>query len=329
MPDPIRIAIIGAGLFARDAHIPAILACGDRYHIVAIYSRTLANAAARAAEIPYPVEVTDDLPTLLARPDIEAVDVVLPIHVMTPILAMALASGKHVISEKPVAPDVATGRKLIEGYAGQKVWMVAENWRYEDSFIQAAQLIAQGAIGKPMLASWSIHSPISAKYHATEWRRSGAFPGGFLLDGGVHHVAAWRLVLGEITRVSAFTALMHQDFLPADTITANLQFASGVICSYSVIYGSSVFWTSGLTVNGENGYLSVWRDAITVQVNGGEKQVIKSNNMRTVDTEFEAFAEAVRGGAEVRATPIEGLRDVAVVEAMLRSAETGQSIAVI
>lgn len=324
---PIRIAVIGAGLFARDAHIPAILALGDLFQIVTVYSRNRDNAAARAAEIPYPVEVTDDLPALLARPDIEAVDVVLPIHVMTPVVEMALASGKHVLSEKPIAPTVAAGRQLIAGYQNpSQVWMVAENWRYEDAFIQAGQMIAQGAIGKPMLASWSLHSPINAKYNATEWRRSGVFPGGFLMDGGVHHVAAWRLILGEVVRVNAFTALMHADLLPADTMCANLEFANGVIGSYSVIYGSSAFWTSGLTISGEKGYLSVWRDAITLQVDG-DKQMIKASGVMTVNAEFEGFAAAIRSGAAHAATPLEGLRDVAVVEAMLRAAETGQSIA--
>jgi predicted dehydrogenase len=326
MPEPIRLAIIGAGLFARDAHIPAILALGDSFKIVAIYSRTRANAAARAAEIPYPVDITDDLPGLLARTDLEAVDVVLPIDIMSPVIEMALASGKHVISEKPIAPDVATGRKLIAGHTGRNLWMVAENWRYEEMFVKAGELIAQGEIGRPMMASWSIHSPINAKYLATEWRRSGSFPGGFLMDGGVHHAAAWRLALGEVERVSAFTALMHADFLPADTICANLQFANGVIGTYSVIYGSKVFWTSGLTVSGENGYLSAWRDAITVNANG-ETRTIKASGVMTVNAELEAFAAAVRSGTPHQGEPVEALRDVAVIEAMLRSAETGQSIA--
>lgn len=323
---PIRLALIGAGLFARDAHIPAILALGEVFKIVAVYSRTYANAAARAAEIPYPVEATDNLPGLLARDDIDAVDVVLPIDVMAPVIEMALASGKHVFSEKPIAQDVATGRKLIAGHKGNSIWMVGENWRYEDTFVQAAQLIAQGEVGRPMMASWSIHSPINPKYYATVWRRDGSFPGGFLMDGGVHHVAALRMVLGEIVRVSAFTALMRADFLPADTICANMQFASGIIGSYSVNYGSSAFWTSGLTINGEKGYLSAWRDAITLNVSG-ETRTIKSSGLMTVNTEFEEFAAAILSGGEHRGAPIEGLRDVAVIEAMLRSAEAGQSIA--
>lgn len=326
MPEPIRLALIGAGLFARDAHIPAILTLGDLFKIVAVYSRTHENAALRAAEIPYPVEATNDLDALLARQDIEAFDIVLPIDVMPPILEKALASGKHVISEKPIAPDMTTGRRLIAGHTSGSVWMVAENWRYEDTFLQAANIIKQGEIGRPKMASWSIHSPINPKYYATEWRRAGGFPGGFLMDGGVHHVAALRLVLGEITRVNVFTALMRPDLKPIDTVCANLQFADGFLGSYSVNYGSSVFWTSGLMINGENGYLSAWRDAVTVNVRG-ETRTIKSNGVLTVNAELEAFAAAVRRGEPHRGMPIEGLRDVAVVEAILRAAETGQSIA--
>ena len=107
MTDPIRMAIIGAGIFARDAHIPALVALRNRFQIVAIASRTLESAQARAAEVPYSVETTTDIPSLLAREDIEAINVVLPVRVQPPVLEAALKSGKHILSEKPIATSLA------------------------------------------------------------------------------------------------------------------------------------------------------------------------------------------------------------------------------
>ena len=96
------VLLVGAGLFAREAHVPAMQALGDTFEIVAIHSRTRAKADALAAEIaqtaPAP-DVVDDLETLLARDDVEAVDLVLPIQTLPAVIRQALTAGKHVISE--------------------------------------------------------------------------------------------------------------------------------------------------------------------------------------------------------------------------------------
>ncbi len=160
---PLRIGLIGAGLFAQDAHVPALQALGDTFEIAAIHSRTRAKADALAAQIgqtaPAP-DVVDDLDTLLARADIEAVDLVLPIQTLPGVIRQALAAGKHVISEKPAAPDLSTGRDLLAFYAQHpdQVWSVAENWRYEAAFLRAADLIRAGEIGQPVTCHWVLHT---------------------------------------------------------------------------------------------------------------------------------------------------------------------------
>jgi predicted dehydrogenase len=209
---PVRLALIGAGVFARDAHLPSLLRRPDHFEIAAVYSRSTESAQALAQAIPYPVAQYTDLDALLARPDIEAVDIVLPIAAMPAIVAQALAAGKHVLSEKPIAPTVAAGRALLAQSAHRSqpqgllpVWMVGENWRYEEAFRRAAQLVHEGTIGSVVTCSWAVHSPMtpSSKYYHTAWRRDSSIPGGLLLDGGVHHAAILRLILGEIVEVRA------------------------------------------------------------------------------------------------------------------------------
>ena len=88
-----------------------------------------ASAGALADLLPQPVDVYQDIDALLERDDIEAVDIVLPISIQPEIVAKALAAGKHVISEKPVAPSVADGQQLVDLYRQYPdlVWMVAES----------------------------------------------------------------------------------------------------------------------------------------------------------------------------------------------------------
>ncbi len=332
MPEPIRLALVGAGIFARDAHVPAIKALGDRFEIAAVYSRTRATAEALLPMLPGTPEVFTDLTTLLRRPDIEAVDVLLPIEALAAAIDMALAAGKHVVSEKPIAQDVATGRRLVSIYRNhpQQVWMVAENVRYVPAYRRAAEIIGSGEIGSVLLAHWAIHGSLSPgnKYYETEWRRSGTFPGGFLLDGGVHHIAALREILGEIISVSAETRQMRADLPPADTLTAAMQFESGVIGQYSATYAARVSLPpSLLTIVGEKGVVRV--NGETLEITTDEETLNESvASGGDVDAELTAFADAIRTGAPHLNSPLEALRDVAVLEAMFNSAETGQRVEV-
>lgn len=328
---PIRLALLGAGIFARDAHLPSLRNLGDAFDIVAVYSRTAATAQALAAEIGPTVKSYTDLTALLMAPDIDAVDVVLPIPVMPPVVAQALASGKHVISEKPLAPDVATCRQLLAAYqqAGQ-VWMVAENWRYESAYVKAAELVKSGAIGQPITCQMAFYLPMppNSKYYNTLWRRTGDFAGGTLLDGGVHHISALRLVLGEIAAVTALTARASTTFATADTLSATLHFANGVIGSYLVTYAAGAPWSGYLHLVGDAGALRIQRGEIEL-FQGKQTEVIACPKFDGVQNEFAAFAAAINEGQPHYNTPEEGLLDVAVIEAMLRSAQNGAQVTVI
>ncbi|KAM3473492.1 hypothetical protein MY5147_004765, partial [Beauveria neobassiana] len=119
---PIGIAIIGSGIFVKEQHIPAILQC-ELLSLKAIFSRSLHSASAAAAVLPPSASPPDlyaqdagpgrALADVLARADITAVIVALPIPSQPAYVRAALVAGKHVLAEKPIAPDVAAARALI------------------------------------------------------------------------------------------------------------------------------------------------------------------------------------------------------------------------
>jgi predicted dehydrogenase len=329
MPERIRIALIGAGTFARDAHVPALLTLQDRFEIAAVYSRTRATAEALIASMPVKPEITTNLDELMQRRDIDALDLLLPIDLLPSAVDLALASGKHVISEKPIAPDAATGERLLSIYQNHpaQVWMVAENWRCEDSFRAAAELVARGDLGAVFAAHWALSIPLvpGSKYYLTAWRRSGTFPGGFLLDGGVHHVAVLRQILGEITRVSAFVKQMRADLPPADTLSAALEFERGMIGSYTVTYTAGAPWVNALHIVGERGALRVDRDFLETTIDGAAQRVDFPEH-KSVNVEFAAFADAIQHGTRHMNSPQTALNDVAVIEALLEAARTRAAV---
>ena len=327
---PIRLALLGAGIFARDAHVPSLLNLRDRFEIVAVYSQHGQRATVLAGSLPTPADATADLDGLLARDDIEAVDIVLPIDIQPVIVAQALSAGKHVISEKPAAPDVATGRQLRAHYArhADRVWMVGENYRYEPAFLAARDCIARGDIGRPLLLNWTQHTafrPGGTKYYETTWRRENRFPGGLIMDGGVHHTAALRLLLGEIASLSAVGTQMQPDLPPADTLSASILFESGTVGSYTVTYATGSPWSRALHIAGDEGALSVEPGRVEI-TRGNETRLIDLPAHQGVQNELAAFAAAIREGQPHANLPEEGIQDVAVIEAILRAAETGERV---
>ena len=328
---PISLALIGAGIFMRDAHLPSLLKLRADFNVAAVYSRTHEAAAALAAHLPAPVDLYTDLDALLARPDIAAVDIALPIQVQPDVLRRALAAGKHVLSEKPIAPDHARAQALMQLHATQpgQVWMVGENLRYESAYPTAAKLLRDGVIGPVRLCAWSVFAPMDArsKYYGTGWRRAGDFPGGLVLDGGVHHMAVLRLLMGEISHVAAMTQQLAPDLPPLDTLTATLRFAGGAQGVYTVSYALDGRAPRPVVITGDDGVMSVYRDQIRIRRGDGE-ETIDCPKFDGVENEMRAWAAAIRTGAAHGNTPAAALQDLRVVEALLASAHARETVAV-
>jgi predicted dehydrogenase len=205
--------------------------------------------------------------------------------------------------------------------------MVGENWRYESAFVQAAEIVRSGMIGAPLTCHWACYTPITAnsKYYHTDWRRDSSVPGGFIMDGGVHHVAALRLILGEIVEVSATVRQNSPDLPPADTIAATLSFADGAAGAYLATYATSAPWPPHLYIGGSTGCLRVLRKEIEL-TRAGKSERIETEGFDGVEKELIAFARSIRTGDPHRNSPVEALRDLAVVEAMLASAAAGRPV---
>jgi predicted dehydrogenase len=180
-------------------------------------------------------------------------------------------------------------------------------------------------LGKLALASWAVFAGSNKIYQGTPWRTDKSFPGGFLLDGGIHFAAALRTLFGEVTNVQARVAQVRPDLPPADTLTATFQFDSGLLASLALTYAVGVPQATYLTIAGEAGVLEVNRDGLRLTI-GDTLQEELTNAGNGVQAELEAFAEAIHSKQPHRNTPQETLLDLAVAEAWLRSAEQGIAI---
>jgi predicted dehydrogenase len=119
-----------------------------RIELVALCSRSEASLSRASKKIGLQnLKKYTGLRELLADPDIDLVDLVLPISIMPAIRA---SLHKHVISEKPCAPTVTDSLDLFNCYsslASPPLWAVAENWRFKNATKFIEQIVTSGAIG--------------------------------------------------------------------------------------------------------------------------------------------------------------------------------------
>ncbi|KAF7861422.1 hypothetical protein EAF04_007987 [Stromatinia cepivora] len=270
----IGVAIIGSGIFAQTEHLPAVQAT-PHLSLKAIYSRSLSSAQSLNVDVSLYSDdsgVGKTFHDLLLRTDIHAVIIALPILVQPEYIEAALAAGKHVLSEKPIAGDLERAQRLLEYYKSDKVkdgttWGVAENFRFLDSFIHARKEVEKlGRVLGFRLQSFGNIKP-GSKYYETEWRKKPDYQGGFLLDGGVHFTAAGRLLLGGAARptaVVAFSTLLRKHLPPVDTINSVWLTKSGVSGTFSVSFGTTLSGPE-YTVACEDGSVTVIRSKVIVR----------------------------------------------------------------
>ncbi|KIY03803.1 uncharacterized protein Z520_00494 [Fonsecaea multimorphosa CBS 102226] len=327
----IGVAILGGGIFAREEHKPAVEASKD-LTLKAVYSRSLKSAKTLEVDESKVDLYSDDsgagksLDDLLARSDIQAVIIALPIKNQPDYIRKALLAGKHVLSEKPVAENVKDAAELIQWYRSEMepkkvTWGVAENVRYTDSFIRAAEVVKTK--GRQLTFRCRMQTLVEGgKYFETEWRKVPTHQGGFLLDGGVHFTAGLRLMMGKdnpLVSLSAHSAQLQEHLPPVDTVEATAKSKNGNVGTISISFGTT-HKGSEWAVGCEKGSVSLSGNKVTYDGKTEEVQDERTG----VPGEVRAWGEALAAGkVNESQSPEEGLADLELIEAMLRSGEQG------
>lgn len=208
----IRVAIIGTGAFAEVCHIPG-LQTHPAAEVVAVYGRRL--EAARALADKFGIRhATDDLESLCADPEIDAVTIASANVVHAAQAIAALKHGKHVFCEKPLAMTAAEAREMAEiARSSGKVHQVAFTFRYNYGIRELRRRIAAGDIGKPFFSriQYDRWDGLAAGW-TSSWREKKEFAGaGMLFDLGSHLFDIGHHVLGPIDSVIGYTHVVPRE----------------------------------------------------------------------------------------------------------------------
>lgn len=336
----LRLGVIGIGMAWEDLHWPAIKELGDHYEVVAVCNRTKKDAEDFANSIGLNLEnVYDDYKEMLKRDDLDAVDVLVPIEDNFEIAKAVIEAGKNLIAEKPLAATMEGAQELVElsnKYDGQV--MVAENYRYNEENNILKDIIEEGAIGEVMYFIENNMSDFTKdmkgdSFAAKEWRQHPEYRGGTFLDSGIHHLAGLRHIFGPVNNVYAVGQPGSQDFDPYRSISAQMEFKSGVIGQYNYcsvieelhkpLIGLRIFGTKGEIYLEDRASGTIY---ISLSDGTTEQRTYRPN--RGYYNELANFYDAVIEGKPIQVTPEVGYGDVKMVFDILASIKSNQPIRV-
>ena len=226
----LRAVHVGVGLWGRSW--AELVARAPGYRLVAVAEAAAEGRAWAAAELGVPT--FRDLDRALRSVEADAVLLVSPPSTHRPLSELALAAGCHVISEKPLALDLADARAISDAAAAAgRHAMVAQNYRFRRQSRALRELVRGGALGSLLGGHISCRRDLrSAHITPRDWR--GRMPHPYLLDMAIHHVDMLRMITGsEIVEVDARSwRVPDSPFAHDPTVGALLTLADGAVISY-------------------------------------------------------------------------------------------------
>ncbi|MGY1590623.1 Gfo/Idh/MocA family protein [Geodermatophilus sp. SYSU D00708] len=203
MSAPLRFGIVGTGFMAR-VHAHAVRAMGG---VVSAVAGSSAARAEEAAPLLHAERAAASVEELVGSGDVDVVSVCTPNHLHLPMAEQALAAGRHVVCEKPLAMTTDDAERLAELAAGTaRVHAVPFVYRYYPTVREARERIARGEAGRLWLLHGSYLQDWLAAPGATNWRVDPALGGvsRAFADIGVHWCDLMEFVTGH--RIVALTA---------------------------------------------------------------------------------------------------------------------------
>jgi 1,5-anhydro-D-fructose reductase (1,5-anhydro-D-mannitol-forming) len=234
MPQTVSWLVIGIGDITRKRVLPAILA-EPRSKLYALLTRDPKKAEA------YPgVVVYTDLAEALRDPLIDAVYVASPVALHAEHTIASLRMGKHVLCEKPVALNFEQAESMaaVAREVGRVVG-VAYYRRLYPKLMRAKQLVAEGAIGRPVLVEAIYHGWLESPERG--WLKDPALAGGGpLYDVGSHRIDACNFLFGRPLRATGLMSNALHDLAVEDSATALIGYAGGVHAVVDVRWNSRI-----------------------------------------------------------------------------------------
>ena len=338
MSKKLRFAMFGAGFWARFQ-----LAAWrelEGAECVALFNRTREKGERFAREFGVPA-VYDDPSRLLAGERLDFVDVVTHPFTLAAMVRLAAARGLPVISQKPMAPSLATARENLRACREAGVpYLIHENWRWQTQLREFKKVLAGGAIGRPFRARITMVSGFPVFANEPQLRDLEEF---ILTDMGTHLLDLARFYFGEAQGLYCQVHSVNPGIKGEDVATVMLAMG-GATVTVEMGYPQNhlendCFPQTLVFVEGESGSAEIAKDfwiRVTTK-RGTHSRRVAPAHYPWADPSYDVVHSsivacnanllgALRGGGPAETTGEDNYRTLELVYAAYDSARTGRAV---
>ena len=264
---------------------------------------------------------------LVNGPSIDAVSLVTPNHLHLDQIRKAVEAKKHIFVDKPITNTVSEAREAIKvtQQAGM-ILMVGHNTRRRQVFRRAKALLAEQRIGEIVAVEANLSRPAGLQAGLPAWkadrRTCALLP---MMQLGIHFVDTVEYLIGPIERVSCFAGNIAMPNQVFDSTAAILQLKSGIPVSLTSYYVSADAYF--VRIYGTKGTIHCFPLKLRLDLlqNGEPKETIEedfsSEGAGSYILQMREFGDCVLQRKQPETGGEQGLRALAVIEAMVKSVE--------
>lgn len=336
----IRFALVGCGRIAVN-HMSAIQGLAEHCELVDVcdIDGAATEKAARTTGAKGHAELREMLKTTLA----DCIVLTTPSGLHAAQAISVAESGRHVITEKPMATRWPDGLRMVEACdrAGVRLFVVKQNRR--NATLQLLKnAVEQNRFGRIYSVALNVFwSRPQSYYDAADWRGTWEFDGGAFMNQASHYIDLFDWLIGPVESVMSYTGTLARKIEAEDTGVAAVRWRSGAMGTLNVTmltYPKNL--EGSITILGEKGTVRVGGLAVNEIQHWDfadkqpEDDKIKTASYETTSVYgfghplyYQNVIKVLRGEAEPETDGREGLKSLQVLIALYRSARDGRRVA--
>ena len=334
-----RFALVGCGRIAQN-HLGAFEQFRDRAELVAVCDidpAALAAATKRTGARGY-----SSLTDLLAASDADIVVLATPSGLHPEQAIQVAASGRHVMTEKPMATRWEDGKRMVQACdnAGVRLFVVKQN-RHNATLQLLKHAVENGRFGRIYMVNVNVFwTRPQSYYDSAKWRGTWEFDGGAFMNQASHYVDLLDWLIGPVESIYAYTATLARNIEVEDTGVAAVRWRAGTLGTINVTmltYPKNL--EGSITIIGEKGTARIGGVAVNeiqqweFAEPADEDRQVKTASYQTTSVYgfghpvyYDNVIKVLRGEAEPQTDGREGLKSLEVLIAIYRSARDGHRI---
>ncbi len=325
----LNVALVGLGGWGRQV-VRSIHGPSDKIRVVRAIDVNPDAAADFAAELKIPL--SSDYQAALDDPAVDAVILTTPHTLHEEQVMRAVAANKPIFCEKPLALSRDSAARIVAACRDASLVLgVGHERRYEPAMEAIADVVDSGALGTILHAEVNCSHDRAVGRPGNHWRHDAVeSPAAAMTGTGVHLTDLLVSMLGPFATVFASAAAHVVPMATGDHISVQIAFASGV----SGLLGASLTtpFYARFALFGDRGWVETQEDAyvhegsesrFTLYTKDAGRETRTYESRDTVRANLDAWADAIAGRGAYRFSDEQRIHNVAILEAISRSMNSG------